>query len=573
MRVANFLSAHHLQNSPTWAAMQETMRQAAEVPDNPYAKEGAVGSQIAQWMLGEGEMRTLGKGVMSLVKGGSYADKLKAVMPVLQFAEKHPVAGRVLFHAITNATVGGTQAAAHGADAATVGQTAAVGAALPAVLEPLAEGAGAVINKLKPVITKALGEELPTLASQRPGAAPLAGSVAPIQKTPTYAAAQQEGAQRGIVNNAVQSARNLLNELNQARDTRWAAGSKDINLAPEAQPNVAPLDRQLPSGQAQIPAATASDAAQLPTGTPELPAPPPSGIARTNEVGAYEGDFPNAQPGAAAPAPGATPTAQPGAPTSNRVNYIEERPPNFKPIDVNNEVQGVTTYKQAADLARKHAMPVFDTFNKATGGEYVRLRKILDGAYSSEDFPLVNKTEDEIDKLFDQTQGKIDRLDFKTVKSVWKKTRILDAVHAAVNRAFDVSDPELATEADVWRGISGAKLMTGINRLTDRYGKATVDNIIGKGGLAGLTRIASLTRSPQFAAMHGEATGEVANLLLGKAGLIKGTLRDARNMVLHAVATSPRVARYMEFAIKNRVPPRVYAPIVAQAISGQENQK
>jgi hypothetical protein len=513
-----------------------------------------------------------------LLKGASTLAKVEKLAPLASTLRKLPPRLlQVMESGIRQGGVGTAQSLLHGNPLTTAIGTGAAGAVGGAALEGVLAGAGNIISKIAPSSTEALGETLPTLASQKPGASPLSEAVADIRSEPQTAAAIQQGAQKGIVNRAQRTAYNELEKLNQARQARWMAGEREINLAPEAEAAQVPPERQLGTGQAQLPEATATTAPQLPEATattaPQLeagaPPAPATGLARTNEVGQYEGAFPEGQPGAA-PAPTAQ---QPTPPTGgNRVPYIEEQPPNFQPIDSTAEVQNIRSFKDAANKIRQHAAPIFQRFNTATGGEYVRLRGLLDDAYHNEDYAQVPKLEDQIDGLFDQTRGKVDRTDFQAAKSAWRSSKVLDAVHSAVSRSFNISDESLAADANAWRGINGGKLMNGINRLTERYGRKPIENIIGEDGLTGLTKIATLTQTPQRAAMYGQVVGDVTNHMTGmmtKPGIIGSTVNEVRKLVLHSAATNPRVARMIEYAAMNRVAPQLAAPLIAATINGQ----
>jgi hypothetical protein len=496
------------------------------------------------------------------LKGASMLTKINELKPLAEAMKKSPILTRILGNAVRQGTVGTGQSLAHGNTLGTALTTGAVAGGGGAAVEGLATGAGELVSKIRPSTTEALGETLPVLASQKPGAAPISEAVAAIGSEPKFAQGIQQGAQRGIVNRAQQTAYNELEKLNQARQARWMAGERDINLAPETTPPTAPPERQLGTGQPQLPEATASTAPQIEAGAPA------AGLARTGEVGPYEGEFPEGQPGAAAPA--APTTTQPTG--GNRVQYIEERPPNFQPIDSTAEVQGIRSFKDAAKKIQQHAAPIFQRFDTATGGEYTRLRGLMDDAYNKEDYGQVHALEDQIDGLFDQTRGKVDRTDFQAAKSAWRSSKVLEAVHSAVSRAFNISDESLAADANAWRGINGGKLMNGINRLTERYGRKPIENIIGSDGLTGLTKIASLTQTPQRAAMYGQVVGDVTNQIAGmatKPGLIGSTANEARKLVLHSVATNPRVARMVEYAAMNRVAPNIAAPLIAATINGQ----
>jgi hypothetical protein len=495
------------------------------------------------------------------LKGASTIDTIKNLEPVAKALKAHPELTNVVMNMIRQGTVGTAQAAGHGATGGRAIATGALTAAGGGILEGTGAGATKLASMIAPTTESALGETYPVLASQLPGAAPIAEKIAAIGSEPKIAAAQQFAAQRGIVNRAQQAARDVLENMNTARQSRWVSGEANFN--PAAEPEIVPAspDRQLPSGQAQLPAATATP------GQPQLEAgTAPTGLARTNEVGPLEGEIPEPQPGQTQPT-----TAGGGAPT-NRVSFIEERPPNFQPIDSNAAVQNVNSFKDAANVIRQHAGPVYDQLDAATGGDFTKLRTTLADAYDDQDYAKVRETEDAIDSLFDRSSVKnnVDRTDYQTAKSAWRSSKILDAVDAQVSRAFNIQDASLASDADAWRGLSGAKLMTGINNLTNRYGRATIDSVIGNDGLSGLTRLASRIQTPRNAAMYGQVIGDVANELgvpPAKAGIVGSTVNWARRQVLHSLATNPTVARYIDYAATNRVAPRIFAPLIAATIN------
>jgi hypothetical protein len=508
-----------------------------------------------------------------LLKGASFMAKAKALAPLTQALEKSPAAVQILAKmtgaGARTAALSGAQSAAHGGTAAQVKTAATVGGVLGAAGEPIAEGASKLIDAIKPSTVDVLGEPVTALASQQPGASSLAESVASIRNEAQTSAAQQQASQRALITRAQQVTKRELDNLNAAREAQWQAGSKDLNLAPEETPPTAGTDRQLGTGQPQLPSGTPTP------GQPQLSAAePPSGMARTNEVGAYEGDIPEPQPGAQ-PQPGTQPQAG-GAPTPTprRVSYIEERPPNFQPIDSHAESQGINSFGQAADKIREHAAPVFDAFDKASGGEYTRLRQLRDAAYANEDYPAAAKAEKGIDNLFDQPEvkAKLDRLDYKTVKSAWRSSKMLDAVDDVVQRSINIPDPSVAEDAGVWRGISGGMLMNGMKRLQKTYGRQALEQVMGSDGVTGLTRMASLLQSPQYAAQYGHVIDNAAEQLIAQTpSKIPKTLSWARSMMLNRVATDPRFAKTLEYITKNRIPQSVgNAAVLAMLHQGQQ---
>ena len=245
---------------------------AAQPMDTPGRMAGNAIENIIEFASGD-----------EALKGASTLLKVQKLAPLAATLKKlPPKLLTIMANGVRQGTVGAAQSGAHGNDAGTALATGAIAGAGGAALEGLLAGAGKVISKIAPSTTEALGETLPVLASQKPGASPLAEDVAAIGSEQKYAANQQLGAQRGIVNRAQRTAHSELEKLNEARKTRWMAGEREMNLAPETQPEPAGVDRQLGTGQPQLPSATASTAPQLEGGEP------PTGLARTNEVGAYE---------------------------------------------------------------------------------------------------------------------------------------------------------------------------------------------------------------------------------------------------------------------------------------------
>ena len=511
-----------------WQRSQQQTHDIAHAPLDTGGKvAGAAIENILEFVAGD-----------EALKGLTTAAKVTKLASVERAMQNSPVLARMLGNAVRAQAVGTTQAAAHGAtggEAVTQGAINAVGGA---AVEGVMQGGGKLLKLLRPTTQDVLGETVPVLASQTAGASPTAESVADIRSEPTFAKAQQEGGQRGIVNRAQRTAATELNKLNAARAARWVEGERGINLAPEAGTPTAPADRQLPSGQPQLPAATPTTAPQLEGGAA------PTGMANTGEVGPYEGDFPEQPDQGATPQPGAT-AAQPATTPQPRVKYLEEQPPNFNPIDVQKAIQNVNTFQDAANVIRKHAAPIFDRFDSLTDGEYTRLRGLRDQAYAAEDYKGVNQAEQGIDGLFDNIRGKMDRTDYRAAKSAWRSSKILDAVHDAVDRSVNLSDASLATDSDVPRGINGGILMRGINRLTRSYGRTAVEDIIGKDGLTGLTRLSALTQSPQREALYGQKVGEVMHPLTGgnRVGFIPSTIDWSRRAAFTPCRQSARCKR------------------------------
>lgn len=545
--------------STMWQKAREAVNQAADVkPEGVAGKAGNAVADVQSWILPEAKMKDLAEGAAALVKGGSYAEKLKAIQPLLDTAAKHPVLGRVIYSALSQAGLGGALTAIRGGSAEDVAKTAAASGVAGGAADLATGAAKGLADLVKPGEAQIAGETVPVLASQKVGASPLAAKVADIGSEPQIAEAQQRGSVKAIRNMAQNAAHKALTAINESRQARWESGEADMNLAGEGEAAGAtvPQSRRLGDGQAAL--ESGNTAPQLENGVQ-------NGIAKTNEVGAYEGEAASeGGAGKASPEDGGSGGDDAGKGGGKRVSYIEEKPSNFKPVDADKESSDIVSYGQAADKIREHAKPVYERLDTVTNGKFGELRNQLSDAYNDQDYAKVRDTEKSIDDLLDSTRGKVDKADYQSAKNAWRTSKVLDAANSAVFRAFNIGDESLAKDAGVWRGISGGKLQTGVNRLVERYGRSQLDNVLGKDALPNLVKIADLTQTPKNAAAFGQAVNEIAGhaMSMKKGGLVGATLGEARNMVLHSAATNPRVASYLDYAVKNGVSPRIFAPLV-----------
>jgi hypothetical protein len=177
--------------------------------------------------------QSIGAGIESLaefmagdaaLKGLSTADKLSKIVPVLTKLEKaSPRLVEILGNAIRQGTVATAQSAEHGdsaGDAMTSGAvTAATAGLAESVLPSITRGAKSLIDKIRPGTTEIAGETIPVLASQKPGAAPIAAKAASMggKGTEAIAEAQQQGGRRAITNVAQRATRDALDRVNQVR--------------------------------------------------------------------------------------------------------------------------------------------------------------------------------------------------------------------------------------------------------------------------------------------------------------------------------------------------------------------
>ena len=139
-------------------------------PQGTAEQIGAGAEGILEFMTGD-----------EALKGLSLAERMGIGAKLAKLAESHPAIAGIInagLNAVRTGTVGGTQAAVHGAtpgEALTTGTvTGGTGLAL--------EGAAGLVNKVAPTVKKVAGELIPVRASQTSGAANALENIAPTSK-------------------------------------------------------------------------------------------------------------------------------------------------------------------------------------------------------------------------------------------------------------------------------------------------------------------------------------------------------------------------------------------------------
>lgn len=205
--VGDFLGKHGLD-----AQLGHDEANAAMPSQNTAQGFGEGLETVAEFLTGE-----------EALKGLSLGEKLTKIAPVLKQLEKYPRLAQVVSTALRQGTVGAGQASLRGAtagEAATTGAiTGTVGGAAELALPAAYSGVKSLIAKLRPTTEEIAGETVPVLASQKPGAAPIASKAATTANAPAIAAAQQEGGQQAVTNIAQRAAKDSLDRVNAVRQT------------------------------------------------------------------------------------------------------------------------------------------------------------------------------------------------------------------------------------------------------------------------------------------------------------------------------------------------------------------
>jgi hypothetical protein len=610
--------------------------------DTPAKMSGAAIENILEFASGD-----------EALKGLTYSEKLMKLAPVAKLMEKSPYLAKALDTAIRSGIVGTGQAGAHGADAETAAATGVLTGAGAGLLEGGLGAVGAFAKRTAPAVENIAGENVQTLASQRPGTGPR-GDVG-VSEVPKVGTAQQAAAPRVFKNLAQRATHDALEEANQGRvvagqitdparmlpapaETRPYAftiegpGATSEDVAGGTEPRKRQIGTQYVAGKGSgtAPKTEPYNEGAFKYGDNEPLAPvndqePFQGPTHKEPVFQYltdlkpgqeagstkvtgGGDLVAADPETAQahlsrlndlvnhPPEGATP-GQMGAIEEARDSLQEQMDmyhsyqrtlPNFNPLDSARAAEGVGHFGDAADQVQNAAKPIYQKFDEATDGQFADLNRARTAAGKRGDFTAKHDYEHQIDQLIDQTPG-ISRSDRLQATKLWNKSKVLDGLNDVVNAAANVDD-KYASQVTGGRVLSGVRMRNGMQQLIKRYGADRLESVIGKDGMENMTRISDLLNSPKAAqGFKGMSMSVLHNIMHGKVGGFAGAFlghhlggyeggvagayagAKAERWMLQMAATSPRVGKLLDYAVRNNVTPKVAAAGISAAMI-QESQ-
>jgi hypothetical protein len=565
------------------------------------------------------------------LKGLSYVDKLKQVLPALKILEKSPPLAKAMAAAIQQGTVGGAQALVKtGGDVGTAAETGVATGAFGGILSAATEGAAGFLAKRAPAAETIAGETVPSLSSQRAGTG-ARGDVTNAE-TPKVAAAQQAAAPKVFRNVAQRATKQALDEANTGRVNPTITDQARMLPAPEGSrphtftiPGTGAIEEDLPGGNEPrkrqigtrvVPRVDAEgnpmESGQVNRSAKREPVfqyltslKPDQEIGSTSVTGG--GDLQIADPETAQmhlsrlndqvdhPEPGTT-AEQQSALESARDNLQDQMDmynahqrtlPNFSPIDSAKAAAGVGHFGEAADQLQNAAAPIYQKIDAATDGEFGRLNKARAAAGKRGDFTAKGEIEDKLDQLIADS-GAITPAERQQATRLWSTSKVLDGFHDVINNAANVDDA-YASQVKGGRTLSGTKLQNGLQKMIGRYGSDRLESVVGKDGMENMTRMADLLKIPaKRSAIQHLSTNLVHNLANGKMGAGVGALvghhlmgyegavggayagAQAERIALRILATSPRAGQLFDYAVRNNVTPKIAAALVATEIEREQ---
>ena len=270
----------------------------------------------------------------------------------------------------------------------------------------------------------------------------------------------------------------------------------------------------------------------------------------------------------------------------------------FDPVDIEGSLGYVRNFGDAADQIQASAKPIYAQLDRASGGDFTKWNgqakqalKIMRSATSVEAYEgaeqRYQQATGEIDNLITRHAGDVSQADYQAARSAWRDSSRLDELHAVMERMTNG-----ITSEESEQGLT--RVMTGRTKALEAYlakgtNRAQLEGLIGTDGVTNLKQLTQLLSKPS-------TTRAVAGVLRNSFASMGGTLRVgaggwASAMVAHmlglpwyegvaagAVTTegmraimrdamvNPRIGTLVDFAARNGVDPKIYAPLIARAI-------
>lgn len=569
-------------------------------------------------------------------KAMGFVERMQQQAKVAKFLTDNPklaklaaIGAHTVHAAFKTAAETGAQTYVHtggNTDAAT--QAAEIGGAGATVLTPVMEGVSSFLANRVPNVESIAGEDVPVARSQQAGGAPKAGI--PARELPSITTAQQEAAPRVFRSVAQRATQRALDIANEGRQIPGQITDEARLLAPPAdmQPYSFTLRGGLPTedvdGEMVQPAAKRQQAAFKPPQYTTSSAPKPSVEGVEGSSGSDVATSTPREPARdVASGPGDITTAsvedaqthlsrlddalaQPGLKPAQRAaiqasrNDLEEQMelyhryqrtlPNFQPIDSARTAANVANFGEAADQLQNAARPIYQKIDEATDGVFNDWNRARVAAFKRGDFIDGFKFENKLDDLI-HNNGAITPAERLQATKLWSDSKVLDGIHYAVEHAANVNE-QYASQVAGGRVLSGAKLQNGLQRVIDKYGTQRIESVVGHDGMENLTRMADLMKlpPPEQGYMRGLSMNIFHNLahgkVLGAAGAVLGhqaggwegalagayTGAQAERAILRFIATSPRAGELFDYAVRNKVTPKLAAGLISAEMTRDSNE-
>lgn len=589
---------------------ERELQAIGEGGESSEEKSGKFLESAAEFLLGD-----------EALKGLSYVDRLKTVLPALKAIDKSPLLSKLVSTAIRQGTVGAIQGAAK---SGSIGQGIEEGAITGASAGAL-EGAGGLlsrgIQRIAPTVENIGGVEHTIPADVRNAA-----------MTP-----EQKAGQATLRNVAQDVARKNLEEVNEGRAVASNAPALPARTGPYEFRLSGTEPVESTEGESVVPArkkqiGTAVEAREGQSGSRNVRKVPvfqyltgvkPDVNPETVTIGGG-GEMRTQDPNVAYrhlaqlndvidsdSFEGMKPEQQQQLVNARdemqqqigeyRQQFQQSYPgygkPNFEPIDVPREVQKLGSISEVANRVEQSAQEVYDHFNDLTDNRFNALRNDNKAAWQayisagSENqqaaLARLNETDRQMNELMDSIHNAVTPKELAGANEAYRNAQTLNAVGKALDESF-IGNTSSSARSWEYRGFNGQLMMGRLNRVVNRLGRPAVERVIGRENLDSLYRVAQLNMTNAGRARFGQAVGGITKDLLlrhgsvlslggmighaagipWEVGALSGeALYGVGKKVMQIISTNPKIAQNLIFALDSGAKPENYIPLISHMIA------
>jgi hypothetical protein len=204
------------------------------------------------------------------------------------------------------------------------------------------------------------------------------------------------------------------------------------------------------------------------------------------------------------------------------------------------------------------------------------------------------------DLLHHDIQGAVSPKELDGFNAAYSSAQKLKFIGQAVDSSFS-GNASSAARSWEYRGFDGNRLMANLNRLTQKFGRNSLERLMGKESLDTMYQVAELNRTGAARARFGTALQPIAEWLgkqstalthlapIGLGGLagemsgiphgwVLGAAAGeatamATRKVMNMVLSNPKIAQNLIFAIDSGARPQNYGPMIGAMILQHEKQQ
>lgn len=210
----------------------------------------------------------------------------------------------------------------------------------------------------------------------------------------------------------------------------------------------------------------------------------------------------------------------------------------------------------------------------------------------------VHRTNQQMEDFLHQIGDPVSVKELAQINNSYGDALKLKQIGGEIDGAFN-RNPYLSKDSRLYRGFSGAKLDQSLSGLTQKYGYSELQRLLGRDNLQTLQKVADLNQTAQGADQFGAAVSNIGRWLnkVGLPGLRMGAvaaggtfahsagipwwigagagagsaegLAATSRLVWNKIATNPRIAHQVLFAIESGARAGNYGPFIGQLIASE----